>query len=78
MEYQVKMVYEQADVAALVRALDYRRRPDKNTRRAMKIAGPIFGVLLIAVAGGVCSGDVSLDSDLGGDAAGRRGADPPG
>ena len=40
MEYQVKMVYEQADVAALVRTLDYRRRPDRNTRRAMTIAGP--------------------------------------
>ena len=47
MDYQVKMVYEQADVAALVRTLDYRRRPDRNTRRAMKIAGPIFGVLLM-------------------------------
>ena len=87
MEYQVKMVYEQADVAALVRTLDYRRRPDRNTRRAMKIAGPIFGVLLIGVAAGVIAGAVSLGAfvpatfvhpDLGGDAAGRRGADPPG
>ena len=60
MEYQVKMVYEQADVAALVRTLDYRRRPDRNTRRAMKIAGPIFGVLLIAVAASVIVGTVSI------------------
>ena len=52
MDYQVKMVYEQADVAALVRTLDYRRRPDRNTRRAMKIAGTIFGVLLIGVVCG--------------------------
>ncbi|MFR6378986.1 MAG: hypothetical protein ACLUNZ_03280 [Evtepia sp.] len=54
------MVYEQADVAALVRTLDYRRRPDRNTRRAMKIAGPIFGVLLIAVAASVIAGTVSI------------------
>ena len=60
MDYQVKMVYEQADVAALVRTLDYRRRPDRNTRRAMKIAGPIFGVLLIAVAASVIVGTVSI------------------
>ena len=50
MEYQVKMVYEQADVAALVRTLDYRRRPDRNTRRAMKIA----------VAASVIAGTVSI------------------
>ena len=88
MDYQVKMVYEQADVAALVRTLDYRRRPDRNTRRAMKIAGPIFGVLLIAVAAsvivgtvvdrGLCSGDVCLilisaATLLGGVALIRRG-----
>ena len=79
MDYQVKMVYEQADVAALVRTLDYRRRPDRNTRRAMKIAGPIFGVLLIAVAASVIVGTVSIGAFvsaatlLGGVALIRRG-----
>lgn len=33
-EYQVQMVYEREDVSALVRTLDFRRRPEKNLRRA--------------------------------------------
>ena len=47
MEFQVRMVYEPEDIAALVKALDYRRQPDKNLRRATKIGYPVFGVLLI-------------------------------
>ena len=50
MEYQVQMVYEREDVSALVRTLDFRRRPEKNLRRARKIGYRVFGVLLIAVA----------------------------
>ena len=49
-EYQVQMVYEREDVSALVRTLDFRRRPEKNLRRARKIGYRVFGVLLIAVA----------------------------
>ena len=60
MEYQVQMVYEQADVGALVRALDFRRRPEKNLRLAMKIGYPIFGILLIIVGVSVIAGIVSL------------------
>ena len=50
MEYQVQMVYQQEDVGALVRALDFRRRPEANLRRARKIGYTVFGVLLILVA----------------------------
>ena len=50
MEYQVHMVYQQEDVGALVRALDFRRRPEANLRRARKIGYTVFGVLLILVA----------------------------
>lgn len=65
MEFQVQMVYEPEDIAALVKALDYRRQPDKNLRRATKIGYPIFGVLLIGtgvsiLAAMVTGGLVSL------------------
>lgn len=36
-EYQVQMVYRQEDVAALVKVLEFRRRPEKNLRLARKI-----------------------------------------
>ena len=49
-EYRVHMVYEREAVHALVRTLDFRRRPEKNLRRARKIGYRVFGVLLIAVA----------------------------
>jgi hypothetical protein len=49
MEYQVRMAYEEEDVAAMVRTLNYRRRPEKNLRLAEKIGYPIFGVVLILV-----------------------------
>lgn len=52
-EYQVQMIYEPEDIAALVKALDYRRQPDKNLRRATKIGYPLFGVLLILSGVGV-------------------------
>ena len=42
-EYQVQMVYRQEDVAALVKVLEFRRRPEKNLRLARKIGYPIFG-----------------------------------
>ena len=48
MKYQIKMVYDQSDVAALVRVLEYRRHPEKGLRTARRIGYPIFGVLLIA------------------------------
>lgn len=60
MEYQVKMVYEQEDVAALVRTLDFRRRPEKNLRLARKIGYPIFGILLLVVGISVVSGIFSM------------------
>lgn len=60
MEYQVQMVYEREDVAALVRTLEFRRRPDKSLRKATKIGYPIFGILLIAAGVGVIGGIVSL------------------
>lgn len=60
MEYQIQMVYEQEDVGALVRTLDFRRRPEKNIRRATKIGYPIFGILLIVVGISVIVGIVSL------------------
>lgn len=41
------MVYDQSDVAALVRTLEFRQHPEKNVRRARRIGYPIFGVLLI-------------------------------
>lgn len=47
MKYQIKMVYDQTDVAALVRTLDYRRHPEKGVRTARRIGYPIFGILLI-------------------------------
>lgn len=47
MKYQVQMVYEKEDVASLVKALEYRRQPQKNIRRANQIAYPIFGWLLV-------------------------------
>ena len=50
MEYQIQMVYEKEDVGAMVRAMEYRRQPEKNLRLATKIAYPIFGILLIIVA----------------------------
>ena len=53
MEYQVQMAYTQEDVAALVKALEFRRRPEKNLRLAMKIGYPLFGILLILAGGGV-------------------------
>lgn len=59
MEYQVKMVYEQEDVAALVRTLEFRRRPEKNLRLALKIGYPVFGVLLILTAAGVIAAMVT-------------------
>jgi hypothetical protein len=43
------MAYEERDVAAMVRTLHYRRRPEKNLRLAEKIGYPIFGVVLILV-----------------------------
>ena len=46
-EYQVQMVYRQEDVAALVKVLEFRRRPEKNLRLARKIGYPIFGLLLL-------------------------------
>ena len=55
MEYQVQMVYEPEDIAALVKALDYRRQPEKNLRLATKIGYPIFGILLIVTGLGVLS-----------------------
>ena len=48
-EYQVQMVYRQEDVAALVKVLEFRRRPEKNLRLARKIGYPIFGLLLLGV-----------------------------
>ena len=39
-EYQVQMVYRQEDVAALVKVLEFRRRPEKNLRLARKIGYP--------------------------------------
>lgn len=60
MEYQVQMVYEQSDVAALVRTLDFRRRPEKNLRMARKIGYPIFGILLLAVGISVIGGTLSM------------------
>lgn len=53
MEYQVQMAYRKEDVAALVKALEFRRRPEKNLRLAMKIGYPVFGILLILAGGGV-------------------------
>lgn len=60
MEYQVKMVYRQEDVAALVKTLEFRRRPEKNLRRARKIGYPIFGVLLLLMGTGVIGGIFSM------------------
>lgn len=60
MEYQVKMVYEREDVGALVRTLDFRRRPEKNLRLARKIGYPIFGILLLVVGISVISGIFSM------------------
>ena len=54
------MVYEQQDVAALVRTLDFRRRPEKNLRMARKIGYPIFGILLLAVGISVIGGTLSM------------------
>ena len=45
MEYQVQMVYQQEDVGALVRALDFRRRPEANLRRGGEAGGGTFGVM---------------------------------
>lgn len=58
-EYQVQMAYGPEDIAALVKALDYRRQPDKNLRRATKIAYPVFGVLLILSGVGVLAAMVT-------------------
>lgn len=49
MDYQIQMVYEREDVGALVRAMEFRRQPEKNLRLATRIAYPIFGILLIIV-----------------------------
>lgn len=59
MEYQVQMVYEPEDIAALVKALDYRRQPEKNLRLATKIGYPIFGILLIVTGLGVLAAMVT-------------------
>lgn len=53
MHYHIQMVYEQEDIGALVKTLEFRRRPEKNLRLALKIGYPIFGMLLIATAIGV-------------------------
>lgn len=47
MEYQIEMVYTREDIAAFVKALRFRQRPEKNLRLAMKIGYPIFGILLL-------------------------------
>lgn len=49
MEYQIEMVYTREDIAAFVKVLRFRQRPEKNLRLAMKIGYPIFGVLLLSM-----------------------------
>ena len=58
-EYQVQMVYRQEDVAALVKVLEFRRRPEKNLRLARKIGYPIFGLLLLGVGASIIVGIVT-------------------
>lgn len=58
-EYQVQMVYRQEDVAALVKVLEFRRRPEKNLRLARKIGYPIFGLLLLGVGASIIAGIVT-------------------
>lgn len=63
MKYQIKMVYDQTDVAALVRVLEYRQHPEKGLRMARRIGYPVFGVLLIAAGVAMpLSGILSLAS----------------
>ncbi len=50
MHYHIQMVYDQDDIGALVKTLEFRRRPEKNLRLALKIGYLIFGVLLISTA----------------------------
>lgn len=53
MEYQIQMTYEEEDVAALVKTLEYRRHPEKGVRRAHKIGYPLFGFLMISMSVGI-------------------------
>lgn len=47
MDFQIKMVYNQEDVAALIRTLDYRRHPEHGVRLARRLGYPILGFLLV-------------------------------
>lgn len=49
----------QEDVAALVKVLEFRRRPEKNLRLARKIGYPIFGLLLLGVGASIIAGIVT-------------------
>lgn len=60
MEYQVQMVYQQEDVAALVKTLEFRRRPEKNLRMARKIGYPVFGFLLLLMGISVIGGTFTM------------------
>lgn len=60
MEFQVKMVYEREDVAALVKILEFRRHPEKNLRKATKVGYPIFGILLIVVGVSIIGSILSM------------------
>lgn len=59
MHYHVQMAYDQEDIGALVKTLEFRRRPEKNLRLALKIGYLVFGILLIAVAIGVLASMVT-------------------
>ena len=60
MEFEVQMVYEQKDVAGLVRVLEFRRRPEKNLRLALKIGHPLFSALLVIAGLAVLIGLVAM------------------
>lgn len=60
MEFEVQMVYEQKDVAGLVKVLEFRRRPEKNLRLALKIGYPLFGALLVIAGLAVLIGLVAM------------------
>lgn len=47
MDFQIKMVYTQEDVAALVHTLDYRRHPDAGIRLARRLGFPLLGFFLV-------------------------------